>query len=949
MKKQDHSRFIVGIDLGTTTISLSYLDTLEENPQLKTLPITQWEEEGKVVEREILPSFCYIAQKKEVKRGSFLLPFYQEKNSPLSEGELVLGRYAQNLQNSKPERIIHSAKSWLCHTGVSREDKILPWNSDELTGNKRFEPAKVLSFFLAHLKEQWNSTIAEHSKEYRLEKQRLIITVPASFDEVASQLTLKAASLAGLKEESLSLVEEPQAAFYTWLKDNKKSEELNQLFSKKNQLSLLVCDIGGGTSDFSLFRLFKATKEELQIERVKVSRHILLGGDNLDLKTASLFEEAYQKESGQSFSSKEWAKIVTASRNLKESLFTQQKEYSEKVHISFTKEGSSRNLFTSSQTLSLDKKDLTKKLLESFFPHAEKNTVSKDSLTQTGLKELGLPYAKDPAFTHHLSEFLKEENPVDAVLFVGGTLVPRIFRERILEDLSSWQESKVVPLNQNISSSVVSKGASLYGSSLRNPKELSISSGYPRSLYLEVLLEKEKNKKVLLCLIPKGHQRNDGLINLSELNLKVALNKEISFNLYSSSERPKDKPGSLISFDNDNFQLVAPLQTKIEGKKKKKESFYDISLTAGLSETGLLKISCERKENPEEKWDFSFNAQESSLAKREKENRKRNSFTLLPCFAEENFEKAHETLSNFYGKTKKPINLIEKPKSSKILKDFESLFSADRKNWSLDSLRKLAISLIENKSTRGRSEQHESAWFNLCGYFLRPGYGHPLDRSNINELFKLFEEGLRNKQVTQVENEWWVFWRRVSGGLSKEQQERIFDKIFPKVRSKQATAEMIMTLGSFELVNVDKKARLADDLCDTLLTRGSETHAQQKIWALTRICSRNLLYSGPENILRPYFLETVFEKLSELPGEIKTRFRAELSKFYLYSGRKVEDREFDLTKNLQEKALSELRAFKNKEEEIKVVSEFTPLKETEQKQLMGDSVPVGLFLVDSIF
>ena len=742
----------------------------------------------------------------------------------------------------------------------------------------------------------------------------------------------------------MSLVEEPQAAFYTWLKENKKSEELNELFSKKDQLSLLVCDIGGGTSDFSLFRLFKPTKEELQIERVKVSRHILLGGDNLDLKTASLFEEAYQKESGQSFSSKEWAGVVTASRNLKESLFSPSKESSEKVHISFTKEGSSRNLFTSSQTLSLDKKELTSKLLESFFPHTEKDTISKDSLIQTGLKELGLPYAKDPAFTHHLSEFLKEENPVDAVLFVGGTLVPKIFRERILEDLSSWQKNKVLPLNQVISSSVVSQGASLYGSSLRNPEELSISSGYPRSLYLEVLLEKENDKKALLCLIPKGHQRRDGFIRLSELNLKVTLNKAISFNLYSSSERPDDKSGSLVSFNNACFQLVAPLQTKIEGKKKKKENFYDIFLTAGLSETGLLRISCERKENPEEKWDFSFNAQESNLAKQDKENRKRNSFALLPRFTEENFGKAHETLSNFYEKTKKPINLLEKPKSSKILKDFESLFSADRKDWSLGSLRRLASTLIENKSTRGRSEQHESVWFNLCGYFLRPGYGHPLDRSNIHELFKLFEEGLRNKQVTQVENEWWVFWRRVSGGLSKEQQERIFDKIFPKVRNKQATAEMIMTLGSFEFVNVDKKARLADDLCDTLLTRGSETHAQQKIWTLTRICSRNLLYSGPENILRPSFLETVFEKLSELPEEIKSRYKTELSKFYLHSGRKVEDREFDLTKSLQKKALEELKILKTKEEDIKVLSEFIPLKETEQKQLMGDSLPVGLFL-----
>lgn len=362
----DTSRYIVGIDLGTTTISLSYCDTLAENKTPRTFPILQWESETSVVEKEILPSFCYIASKKEIKDKHFLLPFYTNSSTLLENAEIVLGRFARRQQNKTPARVIHSAKSWLCHTGVNREGKVLPWASPEITGDKRLSPVEVQSFFLLHLRLCWNEKMASHSKSYRLENQQVIITVPASFDEIATDLTLKAALLAGFQKEKISLIEEPQAAFYHWLHENSPEK----FFQKSSIFKTLVCDIGGGTSDFSLFEIYKknnALKKSLHVERIKVSPHILLGGDNFDLKIASLYEEDYIKKEGKKFTSEEWTELISYCRDIKEALFNE-KHPGEELKVAITRSSKVKNLFRNALTLSLSKKFIKEKLLDSFFP-----------------------------------------------------------------------------------------------------------------------------------------------------------------------------------------------------------------------------------------------------------------------------------------------------------------------------------------------------------------------------------------------------------------------------------------------------------------------------------------------------------------------------------------------------------------------------------------------------
>jgi molecular chaperone DnaK (HSP70) len=933
-KKMDSSRYIVGIDLGTTTISLSYCDTLAEKKVLQSFPILQWESENSVVEKEILPSFCYIASKKEAKDKHFLLPFYKESSTFLENAEVVLGRFARKQQSKTPARVIHSAKSWLCHTGVNREGKVLPWASSEITGDKRLSPVEVQSLFLLHLRLCWNHKMASHSESYRLENQQVIITVPASFDEIATNLTLKAALLAGFKKEKISLIEEPQAAFYHWLHENSPEK----FFQKNSTFKTLVCDIGGGTSDFSLFEINRKNdglKKSLHVERTKVSPHILLGGDNFDLKIASLYEEEHIKKEGKKFTSEEWSELISHSREIKETLFNENYD-GEELKVAITRSSKLKNLFQSALTLSLSKKFLKEQLLNSFFPNKENDDPKNEA--SIALTEFGLPYAKNPSLTYHMSQFLGHTK-IDSILFVGGSLIPQILQERILFNLNSRQDFSIIALTNKTLELGVSQGASLYGLSLRYPEELLITSGYPRSLYLEIE-EKESKERKLLCVLAQGEKRRNIFHSIS--NLKLAVNQDINLSLYSSEQRPEDKIENFYPLNSNQFKLIAPIQTKIETKKEK-EKFIPIILKVGLTETGLLNIFCiPRDKNIEEEssvWEFTFQLRENSQRNFEENiNTPQSVNVFFPH--EEKLKLAKEKLLQFYGKGKNLQN--ERPVASKILKDFEKLFSIPRKDWQVETLRELAQPLLENKNTRSRSEDHEAAFFNLLGYFLRPGYGYLSDKSRVKDLSKIFDDGLKHQEARQVQNEWWVFWRRISGGLSKEWQERIFSKLLPKIKNQEASAEMIMTLGSLELICTEKKALLGNQIITELTTPGTSLLIEQKFWALTRLSSRVMVYSGAENILRPNVLYSFSEKLSLLTLAQKKKWQQFLLRFYFHSGRKVGERELDLEEDLKTLYLEEMKNLNAKKEELLPIEERVHIKEEERKQLLGDSLPCGL-------
>jgi MreB/Mrl family cell shape determining protein len=296
-------RFIIGIDLGTSTCALSYIDSYAEKPEVRTLKITQWHQEG-MVESQTLPSFCYIPKSKEADR--FKIPF---SSFPVP---YVVGLLAQERLASHPDLVVHSAKSWLCHGGVDREANILPWHSDTLIGEKRLSPVFVSSLYLRHLKDVWNQSIADGREDFKLEKQKIIITVPASFDETASFLTLEASELAGLGE-NVSLCEEPQAAFHYWL----AGASVERVEKDQN---ILVVDIGGGTTEVAI----------ISLNGVVYSQSVRIGGDKFDEAIISYVRRNYgsligeataeriKHEIGSAYPGEEVREIEVRGRNLAE-------------------------------------------------------------------------------------------------------------------------------------------------------------------------------------------------------------------------------------------------------------------------------------------------------------------------------------------------------------------------------------------------------------------------------------------------------------------------------------------------------------------------------------------------------------------------------------------------------------------------------------------------------
>ena len=277
-------RYIVGIDLGTTNSAVTYVDleTIKEEAQprsnIQIFKIPQFIAPGEISNLEIFPSFLYLPGEHELPKESMNLPWDTKMVH-------IAGTFAREQGAKIPKRMVASAKSWLCHARVDREAPILPWGSDE-TVNK-VSPITAISTYLRHIREAWNHHV-ERIEEHLLENQTVIITVPASFDEVARDLTVRAAAMAGLK--NITLIEEPLAAFYSWLSRHEKQWEE---FITPGEL-ILVCDVGGGTTDFTLISL-KNKDGNPVFERIAVGDHLILGGDNMDLALARRSESRLQR------------------------------------------------------------------------------------------------------------------------------------------------------------------------------------------------------------------------------------------------------------------------------------------------------------------------------------------------------------------------------------------------------------------------------------------------------------------------------------------------------------------------------------------------------------------------------------------------------------------------------------------------------------------------------
>ncbi len=430
------SRYLIGIDLGTTNSALAYIDT-KHAPRsglvpIKPFAVPQLVNAGEVKDRPLLPSFLYLPGSHDLPPGAAALPWVNPSPpTPLSEGARgvvgIVGEFARNHGGKVPGRLVTSAKSWLCHSGVDRTAGLLPWSAPPDV--PRVSPVEASARYLRHIVEAWNFVMAKDRADDRLEKQAVVLTVPASFDDVARTLTVEAATKAGL--ENVVLLEEPQAAFYCWLATHAATE----VSSLKPGARCLVVDVGGGTSDFSLIEAVE-DKGELGFVRQAVGDHLLLGGDNMDLALAK-FVETKLPGAGR-LDAAQYGLLTQACRNAKEMLLSPTPPAAHTVTVV----GRGRAVIGGTLHAPLTPADVRQVIFDGFFPVVPADAEPQRG-ARAGLHEMGLPYVSDPAITRHLAAFVRRQGSqagIAAILFNGGVFQPASLRARLLEVMHHWYD-----------------------------------------------------------------------------------------------------------------------------------------------------------------------------------------------------------------------------------------------------------------------------------------------------------------------------------------------------------------------------------------------------------------------------------------------------------------------------------------------------------------------------
>lgn len=586
------SRFVVGIDLGTTNCAVSYCDTHLENPEIVEFAIEQVVATGETSTRPTLPSFLLMPSAHEVAPGAMSLPWDE---SPT----YCVGAMARDRGAELPHRLVSSAKSWLSYAGVDRSADILPWRGSEEApeDEQRVSPVEASARYMRHLRQAW-----DHQMPEPLAEQDVLLTVPASFDVVARELTVVAAREAGLG--SVTLLEEPQAAFYSWLA---KSGDSWRQTLKAGDLAL-VCDIGGGTSDFSLISATDDGEGNLNLERVAVGEHILLGGDNMDLTLAQIVIQRLG-DKGKKLGSSQYRALVLACARAKELLLSADAP----AKVAITILGAGSKLIGGSLKSELLAEDV-ETLLNGFFPQVDRATAPKQRRA-LGLKELGLPYATDPAVTRHLSAFLsKHDREPTVVLWNGGVMKGTRIRDAIAQCLSSWFGGERPALEGTDLDLAVAHGAAYYGL-VRMGKGIRIRGGTARSYYIGVegsapAIPGFEPPIKALCVAPFGMEEGSAQ-DLPEEELGLIIGEPTTFRFFASTTRKEDTIGTLVDPEEADLFAIAPIEANLPPDSGHNAGdLVPVYLAANVTELGTLELWSYAKAG-EGRWKLEYSLRES--------------------------------------------------------------------------------------------------------------------------------------------------------------------------------------------------------------------------------------------------------------------------------------------------------------------------------------------------
>lgn len=919
-------KFVIGIDLGTTNCSVSFVDLLkpEKKNQIKTFFVPQLTGQGEFSKANALPSFLYIPGEYDISKEALQHPWKKDKDQ-------FPGIFARDHGAKIPSRLVSSAKSWLCNPRVDKEGNILPWGSE---GVVKVSPVTATAEYLKHIKNAWNNSVKD--EDMFLENQYIVITIPASFDETAREFTLKAAVKAGLTE--VTLLEEPLAAFYSWLV---KHEQDWQKHVNPGEL-VMVCDVGGGTTDFTLISL-RESEGSPRFERLAVGDHLMLGGDNIDCSAARLVASKFKTQ--QSLDKDKWQSLCFKCRQAKEEIFERKED---KVRI--TLKGKGRSLISGTLAADLTEDDLSSLLKSKFFTDismddAFKNDFPKGFANQNEkiVSEFGLLREKEESISRHIIMFLENQRenikrtlgrgPMpDLILFNGGALKPKFIQERIRDSIRSWFGCENIKLpgvldNKDLDLAV-GLGASYYGL-VKQGVGIKVGSGSPRSYYFGIEGKGADSGKAV-CVVERGLDEGTD-IELSDMEFGVLANQPVSFDVFSSSFRSGDCAGDVVEVDS-SLTPMPSLETIISFGKADQKKSIPVKIKASYTEMGSLEMSCDSVVS-DHKWRLQFQLRTQktgSSGVKDGEILPQSTIDKACLLVEKSFS---ENSDNIAG----------------LVKSLESLVEKKKIKWPLGFLRSIVDQLIVNKRVMTISPEHEIRWLNLAGFCMRPGFGDVFDDNRIKKLWKIYLEGLKHPKHKQSRLEWFVFIRRIAGGFNAGQQRQLFQNVSQYVLknrggklkiSPHESVEVWMALANLERLLVKDKVVLAKTLLNEL--KPGKT-LRQAFWSLSRIGAREPLYGSIDRVVPPIEVSNWIRRVLKLDWKENDS----VEDMIVQLARKTDDRTRDLDQDFIEELIEWLYKRGAKKSDVNLIKKRVVVEINEQKKIFGESLPSGLMLKNS--
>ncbi len=942
---------VLGIDLGTTNTVCAAPAMLDDGGwRIEVHPIVQHVSSGVVSGRELMPSCIYVPARGEFTPSQLALP-WDERN------RLLTGVFAWERGRFEPSRLVSSSKSWLCARGIDPASPCLPWMAP--ADVRRFSPRQAAAHLLSHVA----SSIGWEG--FPLHEAGVVVTVPASFSPAARQATLTAAEEAGL--ERVSLLEEPQAALYAWL--YAAGDDWRSTLSRAELI--LVCDIGGGTTDFSLVAV-KEREGEFSLERVAVGEHILLGGDNMDLALAMRFQAGEAPRTYRDLSS-----VCAAARKIREDYFGNPKagEWSAVVPA----RGAS--FAAGSRRVSLPAEVLEEVLMEGFFPRVGLD-ASPGGAARAGLGDCPLDYTPEPAVTVHLAAFLRrwcvEEGLPwpDLVLFNGGVTAPARIRSRILDCIARWaaeagaahtaKELRLPGAGGSRStdpSRAVAVGACYRGMLEAGARGVRISAPSPRSYYVLVGEGRRADGSAggggFLCVMPRGTPAGREVV-VSRRGLRVIAGEPAVYELYYRADASLARAGEFVessSPDAEAMRCVMPLRGVLEVGGG--AGVVEVSIASTYEESGVLRMECRTAGGESASLEFVASGGETDAplsggAAGRKQARGASSGGCGADCDPSRLEKAGEVIMALLdGGSRRAVRGSRKARPKAVLKELERVLGAGRRRWSLSLCRSLAPLVLECADCRRSDAAREQAWYNLFGYLMRPGLGHPRDEWLVERFCSLvLEEGPLHGADGAVRLSWWIALRRVGAGMKAERQLRAFELLSPHVlkgrrhllKGRRAAGdeclEVFRAMASLEMVSVEAKIELVDTLFSGYSNR---FHARDLGWITGRTGTRRPLARGAlACVVPPSVAEEWIERLLPLLEEGGRNVREALVEL---AGRSPSPA-LDVSASCRERVRSRLLEAGADEETAAALDEPSRRGGEAWKTFVGDELPLG-FVIDA--